>query len=464
MTQPPNRQTQLNKPLSAEFLNRLTNIVGEENMIISGSRLKRNSQDAYWYSPVLKKQLADKSADVIVEPQTQQQLIDVISVTVDERFPIVPRGAGTGNYGQSIPIYGGVLISTKKLNQIVELTPDCAKVEAGVILLDIETEARKIGAELRFFPSTLPTSTAAGFLAGGSAGPGSMNWGNVWTPGNILEVKIVTIEADPQTIILTDPTDMQTVIHNCGLTAMITEVTYALAPHQPWQQYVLAFDSFESALDAGERFAKDGQLPTRLVSIFDWPLPLFFKQLVKAGACPDGKPLVFLLTTAKVEEIQKLAAAEGGEVTWHNRIANVHKSNLELTDFAWNHTTLWAMKADPAWTYLQDTFDPENYRAHLRLRKAKYGDDVIDHVEFTGAGGGPCTAYPAGLTIVRYRSDEQLQEMIDYGESIGIMQYSPHTTVLDEPNTRWEYKHLLEAKKVWDPHNLLNPGHLQNND
>ena len=435
----------------------LADIVGIDQLITKGARLKRNSQDAYWYSPVLKKQLADKSADLIVQPTTTDQLIDVIAACVKARVPIVPRGAGTGNYGQSVPIHGGVLISTKKLNKIIELTPDFAKVEAGVILLDIEKAAREIGSELRFFPSTLPTSTAAGFLAGGSAGPGSMNWGNVWTPSNISEVEIITIEAEPKTITLTDPAVMQAVIHKCGLTTIISKLTFALAPHMPWQQYVLAFDRFENALAAGERFAKDKQIPTRLVSIFDWPLPSFFKQLVKEDACPDGKPVLFLLTTLEPDEVEDLASEENSEVTWHNPAANLHKANLELTDFAWNHTTLWAMKVDPAWTYLQDTLDPQNYVEHLRQRKAKYGDDVIDHIEFTGAGGDP---YPAGLSIVRYRSDEQLQEMIDYGESIGIQQYSPHTTVLDEPNTRWEYKHLLEAKKVWDPHNLLNPGHL----
>ena len=159
---------------------------------------------------------------------------------------------------------------------------------------------------------------------------------------------------------------MQAIIHNCGLTAIITEVTFALAPHQPWQQVVLAFDSFEAALAAGEKFAKSKQLPTRLVSIFDWPLPSFFKQLVKENACPEGKPLLFLHTTLGLDEVRRLASEENGQVTWHNPAANQHKSNLELTDFAWNHTTLWSMKADPAWTYLQDTLDPENYVEQLR--------------------------------------------------------------------------------------------------
>ena len=445
------------KAISEALQQTLSNIVGENQLITGGARLKRNSQDAYWYSPILKTQLGEKSADIIVQPSNVEQLIATIAACVKAGVPITPRGAGTGNYGQSIPLHGGVLISTRNLTNMIELTPAYAHVEAGTILLSIERAAREIGSELRFFPSTLPTSTAAGFLAGGSAGPGSINWGNVWTAGNILAVKIVTIEAEPKLITVTDSAEMQAIIHNCGLTAIITEVTFALAPHQPWQQYVLAFDTFEAALDAGEKFAYSQEISTRLVSVFDWPLPSFFKQLVRQGACPEGKSLLFLHTTLNEVEIERLTANEHGSVTWHNPIANRHKFNLELTDFAWNHTTLWAMKADSAWTYLQDTFDPENYRQHLRQRKAKFGEDVIDHIEFTGAGGKP---YPAGLTIVKYRSAEQLQAMIDYGESIGILQYSPHTTILDEENTRWEYKHLLDAKDKWDPHWLLNPGHL----
>ncbi len=450
----------MNSKINSSFLAQLGAVVGEKYVITHPTRLDRNSRDTYWYSPILKKQLDGKVADVIVQPKSADELTQIIALCVRERVPIVPRGAGTGNYGQSVPIHGGVLISTKRMNQILELTPELARLEAGVILLNVETAAREIGAELRFFPSTLPTSTAAGFMAGGSAGPGSMNWGNLWTPGNILQVTIITIEEEPQTIKISDPAEMQAVIHNCGLTAFISEVTFALAPAEPWQQYVLAHPHFEDALRFGEQLAKDKQFPTRLVSVLDWPSPTFFKQLIKENACPDDHALVLLHTTKNKSDVEHIAQSAGARVTWHNPVASTHKSNLELSDFAWNHTTLWALKADPAWTYLQDTLNPENFYEQLRQRKEKFGDDVIDHIEFTGAGGEP---YPAGLTLVRYKSDEQIQDVIDYGESIGIMQYSPHTTVLDEENTRWEWKHLVEAKKVWDRHGLLNPGHLQNN-
>ena len=203
--------------------------------------------------------------------------------------------------------------------------------------------------------------------------------------------------------------------------------------------------------------AKDEAFPTRLVSIIDQPAPTFFKQLVKAGACPEGKVIMLLLTPFDRAEVEAKVSGAGGTVTWHNPVANTHKGNLELTDFSWNHTTLWAIKADPTWTYLQDGLDPERYLDQLRQRKEKFGDDIIDHIEFSGVGDGPI---PGSLSIVRYHSDEQLQAVIDFGESIGIEQYSPHTTYLDEAHTRWTYAHLLAAKRRWDPHGLLNPGHL----
>ena len=154
--------------VSETLIQTLTDIVGADQLITRGERLKRNSQDAYWYSPILKAQLAEKTADIIVQPTTVDELAATIAVCVKARVPITPRGAGTGNYGQSIPIYGGVLISTRNMTRIIERTPDYARVEAGTLLLTMERSAREIGAELRFFPSTLPTSTAAGFLAGGS--------------------------------------------------------------------------------------------------------------------------------------------------------------------------------------------------------------------------------------------------------------------------------------------------------
>ena len=108
-------------------------------------------------------------------------------------------------------------------------------------------------------------------------------------------------------------------------------------------------------------------------------------------------------------------------------------------------------------TYLQDGYDRERLYEQLRLRKERYGDDVLEHVTFSRSGG---VLRPGGLPLVRYHSDEHLMELMAFCESIGIAQYSPHTTYLDEDD-RWSGEPILQAKARWDPYGILNPGHLR---
>ena len=54
------------------------------------------------------------------------------------------------------------------------------------------------------------------------------------------------------------------------------EVTLGLAPLVPWQQYVIAFDDFFSALAAAEKIALDDEIKKRLVTVFEWPIPSYF--------------------------------------------------------------------------------------------------------------------------------------------------------------------------------------------
>ena len=438
-------------------LTELADIVGEINVVTHASRLDRNSRDAFWYSPVLKPQLEHKKAEVMIQPASVEQLLAVIKLAVRERIPITPRGAGTGNYGQSVPIHGGILISTRQMNRILEITPEFAHVEAGVILYNIEMAAREIGAELRFFPSTLPTATAGGFLAGGSAGLGSIMYGNLWDHENVPNATIITIEDKPKVHHLTTADEMQAIIHNCGLTSIITSLTFALAPAQHWHQYVVSFPDFTSALRFGKTLAFDDSVGRRLVAVHEWPIPSFFTQLVRQDGVIDGHSAVLVQVPMDKTAFDKRVAAAGGQISWYEARSYGHKDVLQLSDFSWNHTTLWAMKADPQLTYLQDGFISEQVDDQIAKRKARFGDDVIEHITFSRTGGEIITA---GLTLVRYQSDEQLQAVMDYSESIGIRQYSPHTTYLDE-DPRWNGQPILDAKARWDPYNILNPGHLK---
>lgn len=443
--------------ISETILREFATAVGADHVITDPVQLDNNSRDCYWYSPVLKPQLDNKIGDLIVRPGTVDELIDVIKIAFQEKLPITMRGAATGNYGQSVPLQGGLVINTKRLDRIIELTPDIARVEAGTLLITMEKAARKIGAELRFYPSTLMTATAGGFLAGGSGGVGSVTWGTLWDPGNVLGATVVTVEEEPRLLTISDAEALKGVIHNCGLSCIITDLTFALAPAKAWSQYVVSFATFEDALRCGQALAADEALDKRLLTILEWPIPSFFRQLVRVDASPDGRAQMLLMMTAGQEEVQRLVNPYGGILHWSSAPEEYLNGALLLSDFSWNHTTLWAMKADKRWTYLQDQFDPDRVFEQLKLRKARYGSEILEHIEFMKFQG---RMYPQGLSLVRFHSRDQLWELMAYCEEIGIWNANPHTHFLDE-DVRWNGQPLLDAKAAWDPAALLNPGHLK---
>jgi FAD/FMN-containing dehydrogenase len=146
-------------PISPTIIAELRAIVGDAHVNADAKQLQLWSRDHYWFSPVLKPLLDDKAAEVSVQPQTLEQLVALLSYAARHTLAITPRGAGTGNYGQSVPIHGGLLLDMRGLAQIIELTPELVRAQGGAKMLDIERAANAIGAELRFYPSTLTTAT-----------------------------------------------------------------------------------------------------------------------------------------------------------------------------------------------------------------------------------------------------------------------------------------------------------------
>lgn len=437
------------------FLEEIQSFITEDRITLELKDRLSGSKDCFHFSPILIPQLEEKAADVIVKPADQEQLKSLIGCAAKYRIPITPRGAGTGNYGQGVPLFGGVLINTKDLNRIVSLSADEVTAEAGVILYEIEKAAADVGAELRCFPSTVPTSSTAGFITGGSGGVGSIKYGMLREADNVRGAKIMTIEESPRVIEVTGP-EMAGVLHNCGLTCFVTEVTLALAPKTAWHQYVLSFDDFYDALMAAQRLAEDTSLNKRLVTAFEWPMPSFFIPLVKKGASPEGKSAVFLYTDIDLDAAEVLARDIGATISLHEPPNEGGRRGTQIYDYTWNHTTQWAMKADSEFTYLQDRLELSRMREQIEARKAAFPGELIEHIEFTTSGG---EIFAGGLTVVRFKGEARLNELIAWCEANGISVSNPHTYYLDD-DTRWYGDEFLRAKERWDPYGLLNPGHL----
>lgn len=442
------------------LLTRLQHIVGEEGVTSDPARIRHLSRDEHWFSPVLEQVLAGHVADVVVAPASLDALRAVIECCVAEGIPITPRGAGTGNHGQAVPLQGGVLLSMERLSRVLAVSRQAVRVQAGARLGDVERAVRPLGLELRLFPTTYLRATVGGFVAGGFAGVGAVRWGTLWD-GNVVEATVVTAERAAHTITLRGDA-LLSVIHAYGTTGILVDVTLALATAIDWHPYVVVFPSLVQAVEAARALATEASLPKRLLSVYEWPIPRFFVPLAEHGGVAEGQASVHVLLAPDHQaSLAACAAAHGGRVLWHGR----PEGPLRLSDYSFNHTTLWAKRADPALTYLLATFDPARVMEQILELKTRFGSEVLIHLEYIRSAWwsqrfrAARAELPQAVPLVRFSTIDRLHEVIDHCEALGIHVANPHTYRLDS-GPRWNGAPILAAKRAWDPLGVLNPGKL----
>ena len=135
----------------AALKSRLGHIKLEDNPAL----VQQKSRDFYWYSPPLKRQLAHVTGDAIVSVTSEQDVIDTLAACHALGIPVTPRGTGTGNYGQAMPLSGGVVLDMSGFNKVKHIAPGRLVCEPGAIMehIDHETKAHS-SQEIRLHPST----------------------------------------------------------------------------------------------------------------------------------------------------------------------------------------------------------------------------------------------------------------------------------------------------------------------
>lgn len=240
----------------------------------------RRSRDYFWYSPILKKELDGVAADAVLVASTEADVVTACRLAVAHGIPVTVRGAGTGNYGQIVPLRGGCVVDVSSLSGVREITADgVCRAAAGTKLSEIEDEARKAGWELRQHPSTRQTATIGGFVAGGSTGHGALRYGGLSEDGAVLGLRVVTAEAKPRVLDLKGP-DAFPCVHAYGTNGVITEVTFPLARSEPWTDVTITFESLAAAAAFALDVARAPAVVARAVSVFQAPIAADFLELV----------------------------------------------------------------------------------------------------------------------------------------------------------------------------------------
>ena len=157
-------QVSYNK-LSSITLSQLETIVGKEFISVDKEQFKKYGRDEtedLVFFP-----------EIVVKPQTVEQISKVLKYCNEQKIPVTTRGAGTGLSGGALPIKGGVLLSMEKFNKILNIDTRNlqATVEPGVINYIFQEEVKKLGLFYPPDPASWGSCSLGGNIAHSSGGP-----------------------------------------------------------------------------------------------------------------------------------------------------------------------------------------------------------------------------------------------------------------------------------------------------
>ena len=432
------------------FKNEISGVRFEEDQAFVASR----SKDYFWYSPILSEVFENKTGDMVVIPSNQEEVIKVAAAVAKYKIPLTLRGGGTGNYGQCVPLEGGVIMIMTKLDSILQFNEKSVKTEAGIRISRLDDACREKGLELLMYPSTRQTATIGGFLAGGSGGCGSLRNGMLRDPGNISYLKVVTIEPKPKIIELHDE-EIQKVQHAYGTNGIVLEMELALSKSKDWIHCAALFDGYDKAL----RFAMAAQeksLDCYLLTVVERRFSKFYNKL--SDRFPSDRDAVFsMVAPEEFEEFEKFVISQKGSISFSYKEEDLRPNGLQPAyEFGWNHTTLQALKMDKSWTYLQVAY-PQPFDPNLVMKQMeRYGEEIYWHHEMARMGGH---VQIFALPLVKSKGREKMYELIDELESKDHCTiYDPHAYTIEDGGMKEIDNNQIEFKKLADPYGLMNPG------
>ncbi len=253
--------------------------IGEEFVVTATNELKIYSKD---YTEDL-----SYMPEVALLPGTVEEISKILFYCNEHKIVITPRGAGTGLSGGALPLYGGVVLSTKRLNKILEIDEANfqATIEPGVINEAFQMEVQKVGL---FYPPD-PASKGSCFIGGNvalsSGGPRALKYGT--TRDYILNLEVVLPTGE---IIWTGANTLKystgynlthLFIGSEGTLGIITKIVVKLITHPPKNILLLAsFESAEQACKAVSEIFKAGCTP----SVCEFVEPYAFELSSKFAA------------------------------------------------------------------------------------------------------------------------------------------------------------------------------------
>jgi len=290
------------KKISDEIAKKLREIVGKDNIILDKEKMVDYSHDEFSLDWV------QHFPEVVVKPKNTQEISQIVTLANKERFPITPRGGGTGLVAGCVPIHGGVVLSLERMNKVLEIDKKnlMATVEAGVTLMDFYEEAESSGL---FFPPHPGDETAyiGGAIATNAGGARAVKYGvmrdfvkgleAVLPNGEILSLRGKLMKN------CTGYSLLHLMIGSEGTLGIITKAVILLMPPlKNVRTLIIPYNSLHDAIKTVSEIILSGIRPITMEFIQNDTLPFSEKLLGKKWPSKKGQASLMIIVDGSTED------------------------------------------------------------------------------------------------------------------------------------------------------------------
>ena len=454
--------------LRSEIAKQIISAIGEKNMLHEKADLIPYTKDTF---NLRSDEEYKHLPDLVVLPESTEDVQRVVEIAARHKIPLLPKGGGSNRTGMLVPILGGIIVDTIRMNRVIEVDPPnfSVTVQSGITLKVLEEELKKHGLALNQEQGSLKIATVGGSISTAGFSRKHNKYGTI--SDRIMSLEVVLADGrilrTGQKVLYTSTgyRISQLFVGAEGTLGIITEATLRVEPLPERRDAILAFyDDFWEATEVAKKLTATG---INFVGAEAYEDP----DTVDWGA-PEGKIGIFFVmfdglekeVEAQMEFVQEMVKETGGVIA---DAEHAHK----LMDF---YEMMWC--GTRALTSYQDNISPVIPQQHTREFYDRLYNDIMPRYGLTPLVldkysldvGRYCMTYgkfiiPSGegswdnyMKAVR----EIAKLSSGFGGSIAGCQGVglEHIDNMDLELSEVALEVMRNIKRSLDPDNIMNPG------
>lgn len=448
------------------FRRELEELLAPDRVLFRPMDLEPYRYDAYFI---------EGTPDYVVFPLNTEEVVACVKAARRQGIPIIPRGAGTCLSGGPVAVRGGLVLCTAKMTRILEIDEEnrCARVEPGVINLELQAELLPHGLHYAPDPASQQSSTIGGNVAENAGGPHCLAYGT--TTNHVMGLEVVL--SDGRVVELGGKAaeapgyDLAGVVTGSeGTMGIVTKVLVKLTPNpRAVHTLLVGFPGVEEAGRAVSEIIGAGIIPVAL-EMMDKPVVRFVEEFVHAGYPTDAGAVLIAEVDGFPQALED-AVPRIVEICRANKALMVETANEEE-----HRETLWKGRKNafgvlarikPQY-YLQDVVVPRTRIPeimHFIGELAQKHDLHIVTVFHAGDGNlHPVLLYDKRDQAEFQRARTAGSELVEYTARLGGMLSGEHGIGIEKARympiffDEASLQAMRDVKSAFDPDGICNPG------